>query len=384
MYKINSTAAMNAKTICGIALLALATLQACKSGNAEKKAEAPKVAAAPAATEAILLEKQKLSASLQIPGELIAFQQVDIYAKVSSFVRKIYVDVGSQVKQGQLLATMEAPEIGSQLSAAESRLKSFEAIYIASKANYDRLLETSKTPGTISPNDLDLALARQKSDYAQFQAAKASYREVTDNSNYLEIRAPFSGVITTRNTNTGAYVGPSGKGSDLPMFTLQEQGKLRLVIAVPETYIGYLKDNSEVNFSTKAYPGKKFSARVNRMAGALDTRLRSQRIEMDVTNADKKLLPGMIAEVNLQLNANDSSFVVPKSAILNSSTGTYVIGVTNGQVNWIPVQKGADAGGKIEIFGKLQTGDTLVKAVSEEIRDHSVIKVKLSTEKPLQ
>jgi len=96
-----------------------------------------------------------LSTTLQIPGELLAFQQVDLYAKENSFVKKLFVDVGSEVKAGQLLATMEAPELNSLESAAQSRLKSQEAIYIASKSNYDRLLETSKTPGTISQNDLD-------------------------------------------------------------------------------------------------------------------------------------------------------------------------------------------------------------------------------------
>lgn len=201
-------------------------------------------------------------------------------------------------------------------------------------------METSKTPGTISPNDLDLALARQKSDYAQLQAAKAAYHEVTANKDYLEIRAPFNGIITARNVNPGAYVGPSGKGSELPMFTLQEQKKLRLVIAVPEAYSSYLHDNSEVKFSVKAFPGQVFSAKVNRLAGALDTKLRSQRIEMDVLNPDKKLLPGMIADVNLPLNNKDSSLTAPKSAVLNATTGTFVIRVNGNKAEWVPVQKG--------------------------------------------
>ncbi len=116
-------------------------------------------------TQVFSLKKARLSSSLQIPGELIAYQQVDLYAKVNSFVKKLYVDVGSEVKEGELLVTMEAPELGSQLAGAESAIKSREAIYLASKANYDRLLETSKTPGTISPNDLEQATARKNSDF---------------------------------------------------------------------------------------------------------------------------------------------------------------------------------------------------------------------------
>lgn len=357
--------------------LSLMIAAGCNSGEANKK-EKSASAVTPPPAEVVLVKKQQMTASLQIPGELVAFQQVDIYAKVSSFVKKIHADVGTQVTQGQLLATMEAPEIGSQLSGAESKLKSFEAIYLASKANYERLLETSKTPGTISPNDLDLALARQKSDYAQLQAAKAAYHEVTANKDYLEIRAPFNGIITARNVNPGAYVGPSGKGSEMPMFTLQEQKKLRLVIAVPEAYSSYLHDNSEVKFSVKAFPGQVFNAKVNRLAGALDTRLRSQRIEMDVLNADKKLLPGMIADVNLPLNNKDSSLTAPKSAVLNSTTGTFVIRVNGNKAEWVPVQKGNEVNGSVELFGKISAGDTLIKAANEEVRDKSTVRIKLS------
>ena len=216
------------------------TLLACSSNKEHKEEKKTSVEKEKASMPTFVLEKGKLSTSLQIPGELLAYQQVDLYAKVNSFVKKLYVDVGSEVKKGQVLASMEAPEINSQLSGAESRLQSSEAIYIASKANYDRLLETSKTPGTISPNDLDIALASQKSDFAQLQSANAAHKEITDNRNYLEIRAPFSGVISARNVSAGAYVGPSGKGSEFPLFTLQEQERLRLAVAVPEAYTSYL------------------------------------------------------------------------------------------------------------------------------------------------
>src|SRR5205085_1096301 len=191
--------------------------------------------------------------------------QVDLYAKENSFVKKLYVDVVSEVTTGQLLVTMEAPELGSQLAGALSDIKSREAIYTASKANYDRLYETSKTPGTISPNDLEQAAARKNADLAQLEAAKAAYRQVAQTQNYLQIRAPFSGVITARNVNLGAYVGPSGKGSEMPLFTLQEQKKLRLVISVPETYSSYLSNKNSVKFSVKALPNQEFEAQIKRM-----------------------------------------------------------------------------------------------------------------------
>jgi len=337
-----------------------------------KKTEEKQAAAVPA-TEVFPLEKGRLSSSLQIPGELIAYQQVDLYAKENSFVKKLYVDVGSEVTSGQLLVTMEAPELGSQLAGALSNIKSREAIYMASKANYDRLYETSQTPGTISPNDLEQAAARKNSDFAQLEATKAAYEQIAQTQNYLQIRAPFSGVITARNVNPGAYVGPSGKGSEEPLFILQEQKRLRLVISVPESYTGYLNHKNEVSFTVKSLPNQQFKAQVKRMAGAIDSRLRSERIEMDVVNNDKKLLPGMVAEVNLPLPANDSTFIVPKSAVVNSTESVFVIRVVNNKAEWVDVKTGRENNGTIEIYGKLNPGDLLLRTATDETRNGSVL-----------
>jgi RND family efflux transporter MFP subunit len=344
-------------------------LQRCSSS--ESNAEATKTEAEVPATEAVALHKDKLSSSIQIPGELTAFQQVDLYAKVTSFVKKLYVDLGSEVKEGQLLVTLEAPEMISQLATAESRLKSQEAIYTASKANYERFLETSKTPGTVSQNDLDQALSKQNSDYAQLEAARSIYKEISTTQNYLEIRAPFDGIITLRNVNPGAYVGPAGKGSEFPLMVLQEQKKLRLIISVPETYTSYIKLNDEVHFSVTAFPNQRFTAKVKRMAGALDNRLRSERVEMDVANESKKLLPGMIAEVKVDFSSKDSTYVVPKTAVLNSPSGIFVIKVEGDKNKWVNVSLGREAKGNIEIFGSLSQDETLIKTASEEIRDGS-------------
>ncbi|MDP4151539.1 MAG: efflux RND transporter periplasmic adaptor subunit [Bacteroidota bacterium] len=346
-------------------------LSACHSPEADTARQVPAPSAAPS-SETFALRKGRLTGDLQTPGELIAWQQVDLYAKENSFVRRLYADIGSDVKAGQLLADLEAPELASSLAGAASRLKAQEAIYIASKANYDRILSTSKTPGTISQNDIDQADARQKSDYAQWEAAKSAYDQIAETLRYLEIRAPFGGVISARTVNTGAYVGPSGKGSELPLFTLQEQKRLRLVVSVPEASTGYLNIGREVSFTVKALPDRTFKARVNRLAGALDNRLRAERVEMDVRNEDKKLLPGMVAEVSLPLPAQDSTFIVPQTAVVNSTQRVFVIRLTAGhKAEWVDVTRGRVQNGKTEIYGPLHEGDTLIRVAGEEIRDGS-------------
>jgi len=353
-------------------LLLAGLLYGCHSNQGQQKTVTAEVAQPPE-TEVFPLQKGRLSSSLQIPGELIAYQQVDLYAKENSFVKNVYVDVGSEVKTGQLLVTMEAPELGSQLTGALSNVKSREAIYTASKANYDRLYETSQTPGTVSPNDLEQAAARRNSDLAQLEAAKASYKQVTEMQDYLHIRAPFNGIISARNVNPGAYVGPSGKGSEVPLFTLQEQKKLRLVIAVPEAYTSYLDHKNEVTFTVKSLPDQKFTAKVKRMAGAIDSRLRSERIEMDVMNNDKKLLPGMVAEVNLPLPSNDSTFIVPKTAVVNSTENVFVIRVADNKAERVDVKTGREANGSIEVYGNLNPGDLLLRTATDEIRSGKML-----------
>ncbi len=348
-------------------------LCSCRSEDNSRKNKTELQPADVPVTQVFSLKKGRVSSSLQIPGELIAYQQVDLYAKENSFVKKLYVDVGSEVKEGDLLVTMEAPELGSQLAAAESAIKSREAIYLASKANYDRLLETSKTPGTISQNDLEQATARESSDLAQLQAAKSAHTEIMEMQNYLQIRAPFNGVITARNVNPGAYVGPSGKGSELPLFNLQEQKRLRLVLSVPEAYTGYLNEKNEVSFTVKSQPAHIFRAAIKRMSGSIDDRLRSQRIEMDVINNDKKLLPGMVAEVNLSLPSGDSTFIVPKSAVINSTESVFVIRVVNNQSQKVGVKTGREANGIIEVYGNLNDGDLLLISASDEIKNGTVL-----------
>jgi len=343
------------------------------SSCAEKKKETVPVEDSPA-METFEVKKEKLSTELTMPAELVGFQQVDLYAKVTSFVKELKVDIGSEVKKGQLLLVLEAPETISQVTAAESRLHSQESVYTASNSTYKRLLETSKVEGTVSTNDLEQAEARKNADFAQLQAAKASYKEVQSILGYLQIRAPFDGVVSARNVNLGAYVGPSGKGSELPLFTIQEQRKLRLSVYVPESYAGYLSVGDRMHFTVRSLPGKDFSAKIARKSGALDSKLRSERVEMDVVNTENQLLPGMVAEVVLPLNAKDSTYVVPKSAVVTSSEGVFVIAVEHKKTLRTPVQKGREFKDKVEVFGALNEHSVLLKMASEEIKDGTEVK----------
>jgi len=149
---------------------------------------------------------------------------------------------------------------------------------------------------------------------------------------------------------------------------------MRLVISVPENYTGGLSDKDIVTFSVRSLPNQKFTARVKRLAGALDDKLRSERLEMDIYNIDKKLLPHMYADVNVPLPSRDSTLVVLKSAVATSTEKVFVVRVVNHRAEWVDVKKGVQSGDMIEIYGALKPGDQVVQKASDEIRDGSPVK----------
>lgn len=324
-------------------------------------------------TEVFALKKSVLSTEVLLPAELTGYKQVDVFAKVSGYIKTLKVDIGSKVKAGQLIVILEAPEISSQLSAAESRLKSQEAVYIASNSTYNRILETSKVPGTISSNDLEQALAKRNADLAQVEAARATYKEISNMRGYLEIRAPFDGVVTKRNVNVGAFVGGT---NSLPIISIQQTSALRLSTSIPELYTGYLKIGDELTFKVNSIKGEEFKGKVSRMSGALDSRLRSEQMEMDIPNTNSVLLPGMIGQVNLIVKSRKQTFVVPQSAVMNTSEGVYVIKIVGGKAIWLAVETGLEAKDNIEIFStQLNENDALVLNANESIRDGSAVSI---------
>lgn len=351
------------------AIFLILLLASCSSENKDKSATtAPIVEKTPT----FVLKKQAVNSSITLPAELTGFRQVDLYAKVNSYIKSLKVDIGSDVREGQLLVELEAPEISAQLAAAESRLSAQQAIYTASNSTYQRILETSKVEGTISKNDLEMALSRKNTDQAQLQANRAAYREVQVMKNYLQIRAPFSGKVTSRNLNVGAYV---AQGGQVPLLTVQDNKKLRLAVSIPDAYTSYLKTGDELAFRITSLKGEKFTAKISRMAGALDSRLRSQRIELDVANNTKVLLPGMIAEVLLPLKSNKDIFMVPSAAVITNSEGTFIIRSKNGKAERIKVDLGLESNDKVEAFSDLLADDDiLVAKANDELRDGSPIR----------
>lgn len=352
-----------------LSTILIALLGAC-STKGEKTEEPQAGMNMPMNFETIKLNKSNPSVPIRLPGELIADQEVQIYAKVASYVQTLKVDVGSKVVQGQVLMTLEAPEINSQLASALSKMKAQEAIYIATKATYDRTIKAAQTEGAVSQDAIDQITAKKDADEAQYTASKSVYQEIKAMENYLIIRAPFSGVITERNTDIGAYVGPAGKGSDRPLLVVQKDAALRLVLAIPEAHTPYIQLGDTVKFSAKSIPQKVFTGLVVRKAGALDSKLRAERIEIDVQNQDNVLLPRMIVDANITLQSKEATYFIPKSALVDSNMGVYIMKIVEGKTQKVSVRKGRTNGMTIEIFGNLNIDDEILLKVSEETKEN--------------
>ncbi len=317
------------------------------------------------------VSEKALSSEARLPGQLKPYNEVNLFPKVNGFVKTVFVDRGTLVKKGQLLVTLEAPEMESQLQAADSRYMQAKENAVASKEKYQRLKEAAKEPGSVSPLELDNALSKMKADDAMARSESSIVASVRTMQDYLNIRAPFDGMIIQRNVSPGALVAP-GKGTDLPMLILQDTRKLRLEVYIPEDYVDKVDLKQQVKFTFNAMPGQEQTAKISRSANALGS-MRSEAIEIDVQNHQGILKPGMYAEVKIPMLSGAKSLLVPNNAIIRSTEREYVVAVKNGKAVLTDIKEGLTRHDSTEVFGNLKANDTILKNASDEIKDGAVI-----------
>ncbi len=339
-------------------------MASCGDKQEEKKIQEQTVQAA---YTTMVPRLREISGKVKLPGVLQPFEFVQLFPKVSGFIREVNVDRGSLVKKGQVLARLEAPEIEQQVMAVQLRYTQAMATYATSKDRYYRLLETSKTPGTISPFDLDAAATKMHADSALAQSEYASYQAQESQKAYLTIIAPFDGVITERNIHPGALAGPGTQSK--PMLVLQQLSRLRLVVDVPEQYAAQVKDGDNVSYRVNAIPGKDFSGAVSRSSGSLSNSFRAETVEIDVQNTGNTLKPGMYAEVTLSTRGHANAFVLPRTAVVTTTEKKYVVALDSGMTRWVDVSPGNEGEDSVEVFGNIADGAPVVVNASYQIKN---------------
>jgi RND family efflux transporter MFP subunit len=380
-------------------------------GNSAK-AESNTEAAVPAAVA--LVKRGPIANSLTLSGAFRPYQQVDVHAKVAGYIRTIYVDVGDQVKTGQVLAILEVPELNAQVAGAkadirrsqdgirraQSEIQRAQSTYSAYHAAYTRLKQASDArPGLIAEQELDDSQAKDQESEAQVASARASLSEAEGQlgvaqasldrlaalESYSHITAPFTGVVTKRYADTGALI-QAGTASDtqsMPVVQLAEWSRLRLVVPVPESAVPELHLGNSVSVRVSAL-NRDFEGHVARFADSLNDETRTMHTEIDVENSDGTLKDGMYAEAKIVLSQQNDALTVPIQAVERNSSGASVLVVNaQGRVEERPVKLGTESSNRLEVLHGLAENERVIIGNHAEFRAGEKVKPKVVDENVL-
>src|SRR5579863_900045 len=371
-----------------IFLIYSTTLIGCGGGH---KAAADDVSNAPVAA-VVKVSRGNIADNLEIASEFLPFQEVDVYAKVSGYIQKLYVDYGTHVKQGQILAVLEIPELQQQLqqdqasvrrsdqelTRAREDLNRSQSAYTVANLTYTRLAEVQKSrPELVSQEEIDVAkgknleadadVSAQKAALAAAEeallAAKAALGKDQALFDYARMTAPFDGVITQIYAFTGALLpaGTSSNKGDSALCRLSQNSLLRLVIPVPERAVADIRTGETVEVNVSAL-NKTFAGKIIRYSDQIDPATRTMHTEVDVSNPLYELVPGMYASVKIPLHSVANVLMVPVQSVLTAGAGkgTVLVVDKNNRIEKRAVTLGMQSAANDEIVSGLQENETVI------------------------
>jgi RND family efflux transporter MFP subunit len=377
-------------------------LSSCRTTN---KVEAGNPGAAEVSVGVVKIGRKPLARTLTLSSELIPFQEIDVFAKESGYVKELFVDYGTHVQKGQLIATLEIPELQSQLrqddaainnaadqiTYAQNELTRVEAQHKVLQLQFDRLNGVARSkPGLVAQQEVDdsegraLASAAQveasrsnlQSAQSRLAAAQAKREQDQDLFNYTKITAPFVGVITQRFANLGALVsaGTNSSTQAMPIVRLSEDDLFRLVIPVPETYVKYIHIGDPVSVRVSSLD-RTFPAKIARFSVDVREDTRTMHTEVDVLNPNHTLLPGLYADATIQLERKPYAVAVPLQAVDHTANAATVDVVdASGQIEIRPVALGIQTATDGEVLSGLQVGDLVVVSDRSSLKSGEVVK----------
>ncbi|HZO80881.1 MAG TPA: efflux RND transporter periplasmic adaptor subunit [Candidatus Binataceae bacterium] len=348
-----------------LAALLMAAVAALVGGCDRAESDTPPVQQLP---RVVVIRPQRGEAvrSLTLPGDVVGYFQSALYAKVTGYLKQIFVDKGDRVKKGQVLAEIEVPELRERLDRARSNLE-------IQQLTYNRLDRVWKSdPRLVAREDVDIA-------YSKFQQAKAQADELAAMVSYTRIIAPFDGIVTERFVDPGALIKAGGQGGvsapmegtaraggvAAPVVSVADIEKLRIYVYVPQDTVNYIRRGLPVTVTFRELPGRVYHASVTRFAHSLDLATRTMLTEIDLDNPRREIYPGMYANVVLDLERHPNAIKLPDSAVGNSSDGAhFVLVARHGRLVRVPVTVGIDTGIDVEITKGLTGDEEVVQTVS--------------------
>lgn len=379
--------------------------EGCRKSSEAESQSAEALPIAPVAT----VTRAPLSNSLSVAGQFLPLQEVELHAKVAGYIRHINVDIGDRVRTGQVLATLDIPEVTAQVEGADAGVRQTQeqitrakSEILRAQASYDalhsaaqRLQQASdQRPGLIAQQELDDALAKDRAGAAQVDSAKSALSATQQQlgvsradrqhysalADYSRITAPFSGIVTWRYADTGSLIqaGTSNSAS-MPVVKLAEVDTLRLRLPVPESLAGFVRVGTTASIHVQAL-GETLTGKISRSTGALDPSTRTMQVEIDVPNSEGKLSPGMYADVTMNVQRAGDALAVPVQAVDQSGSEPFVVLVNSeNKVEKRVIRIGVSTANRVEVLSGLKDGDHVIVANLATFQPGESVQQKQST-----
>jgi RND family efflux transporter MFP subunit len=330
-----------------------------------------------AAIEDVNVVRPKAAAPIDevvLPGATQPFVNSPIYARTNGYLVKWFYDIGAKVKQGDLLAIIDTPELDKQLLQARADLETAKANLSLSKTTAERWKGLVQTR-SVSQQSTDQALDNFNATQASVDSYAANVRRLEDLVSFEKVYAPFDGVITVRNTDTGWLIDAGAGSSSKELFQLAQINTLRIFVAVPEVYSRAASVDAAATLTLDEFPNETFRGRITRTSESIDMASRTLNTEIDVDNPTGQLLPGAYVHVHLKLPSQTRSVIIPAEALLFRSEGLRVGVVRNGHAELVPITIGVDYGNQVQVTSGLTTKDQVITSPSDSLISGTPVRV---------
>jgi RND family efflux transporter MFP subunit len=325
-------------------------------------------------TVSVVAPRPAESGELVLPGDVEAYNRAAINARTNGYVRRWLVDIGDEVRAGQTLATLDAPEVDQQLAQAQAEHQTALAHRTLAQSTAERW-RTLLEKDAVSRQAADEKEGGYAAANAVANSARANVARLQATRGFTRLTAPFSGIVTSRSAQIGDLVGPGGRSGE-PLFTIADVSRIRVFVRVPQNLSGNLRRGGQATLSIPERPGETFDAVLVRTAGAVDPQSGAMLAEFQIANPDRRLKPGSYAEVRIPISAGSGAFEIPATALVPGASGTMVAVVDrSGRVAMRPVTVGRDQGKVVEILTGLSAADRVITTPPDALATGDTVRV---------
>ncbi|GAC1304247.1 MAG: efflux RND transporter periplasmic adaptor subunit [Steroidobacteraceae bacterium] len=310
---------------------------------------------------------------LVLPGTVSAYIEAPIHARTSGYVKAWYTDIGTQVRKGQLLAELETPEVDRQLQQAKADLETAQAnlnLSLSTNERWRRLLATK----SVSKQDAEEKAGDAAAKTAAAASARANVQRLAQLENFKHVQAPFTGVVTARNTDVGNLIN-AGESANAELFRVADTHRLRIFVQVPEAFALETKRGLKAELQFAEHPGETFATETVRTSESLDPSGRTLQVELQLDNSRGEILPGAYTEVHLKLPSSVKSMRLPSNTVLFRAAGLQVATVREGKIKLKNITQGRDFGKTIEVLGGLDANDDVIVNPPDSAFDGTPVRI---------